>query len=166
MNKSTIIGLVVVLVIIIGGIVFAGKKNAPEVTASPTTSISASVSASVEPSVSPTASVSPLVSVGVVVPKTVTISYTEVGYNPANVTIKKGDTVKFVNNSAKDMWPASAKHPTHEIYPETGGCLGSKFDACARLKTGESYSFKFNLVGEWGYHDHISPNFFGKITVE
>ena len=152
---------------------FKGGDETATPTSTPTASVSTSAtpSASVSPSssVTPSVSVTPLVSakvsVGVTAPKTVTIIYTDKGYEPANVTIKKGDTVKYVNNSTKEMWPASAMHPTHNAYPEAGGCLGSKFDACARLAIGKSYSFTFNQVGAWGYHDHITPNFFGKITV-
>ena len=161
MNK-TILYVVVGLIVVVGAIMLIiGKSGNDEVT--PITSSSASPSVSV--STSPSTSVSPLVSVGISVPKTVVISYTDSGFSPANVTIKKGDTIKYVNNSSKEMWPASAMHPSHNAYPETGGCIGSKFDACARIKTGATYSFTFNQVGSWGYHDHISPNFFGKITV-
>ena len=57
-------------------------------------------------------------------------------------------------------------HPTHAIYPESGGCIGSKFDACKGLKEGESWSFTFNEKGTWNYHDHFDVSKFGKIIVE
>jgi plastocyanin len=95
----------------------------------------------------------------------VVITFTETGYSPSSVTIKKGGTVTFVNESEKDMWPASAMHPTHKVYPTTGGCIGSTFDACTRVKTSDAWSFSFDEVGEWKFHDHLSPSFFGSITV-
>ncbi len=94
------------------------------------------------------------------------INYTEAGYSPTSLIIQKGTTVKFVNQSSRAVWPASAKHPTHTIYPTTGGCLGSTFDACRGLTTGESWTFTFDIPGEWKYHDHLSPSFFGSIKVE
>lgn len=93
------------------------------------------------------------------------IFFTNEGYSPDTLTIKKGDQVIFVNQSDMDFWPASAIHPTHEVYPEGGGCLGSAFDACDALTPGTSWAFTFNEVGEWKFHDHLSPNFTGTIIV-
>lgn len=153
------------LVVIVGAIVLSKGKEETVATATPTASTS--VSSSVSPSVSSTTSplVSASVSVSVSVPKTVTITYTDAGFSPANITINKGDTVKFVNNSSSDMWPASAMHPTHLAYPEQSSCFAGKFDGCHVTK-GNSYSMKFNLVGAWGYHDHLNASKFGKITVQ
>lgn len=99
-------------------------------------------------------------------PKTVTITMNSQGFSPAEVAIKKGDVVLFKNTGTEAMWPASAVHPSHDVYPEKGGCLGSKFDACKGVKAGESWSFTFNSVGSWSYHDHLSPGLRGKIIVE
>lgn len=97
----------------------------------------------------------------------VIITYTDAGYSPASITINRGQTVRFVNQSSRDFWPASAMHPTHEVYPEDrpGQCLGSAFDACEAIPPGGQYSFTFNQEGEWGYHDHIDAQYFGRITV-
>lgn len=92
------------------------------------------------------------------VPKTYNISYTNSCYSPANVTIKKGDTVKFTNNSNKKMEPASNDHPSHELYPE--------FDANDGISPGGTYSFTFTNTGSWGYHDHLKPSCGGTITVQ
>ena len=64
------------------------------------------------------------------------------------------------------MWPASAMHPSHKEYPTTGGCLGSAFDACKGVKPGESWPFKFDIAGNWKYHDHLNPKNFGAIIVQ
>ena len=96
------------------------------------------------------------------------IAYTSDGFSPANVTIKKGETVRFINNdSRQETWPASAVHPTHAVYPQKSStdCLGSSFDACRGLKPGESWDFTFDVVGAWGFHDHLHPSKWGKITV-
>ena len=94
------------------------------------------------------------------------VTYTDAGYSPATLRIKKGDTVTFKNQSSQSMWTASAVHPTHRAYPTTGGCLGSTFDACAGIQPGDSWSFKFDISGTWKYHDHLNPDNTGTIIVE
>ncbi len=98
--------------------------------------------------------------------KGVAVTYTDNGFSPATVTINKGETVAFKNNSSRDFWPASAIHPSHAVYPEKGGCIGSKFDACKGISSGGSWSFTFNSAGTWKYHDHLKADFTGTITVQ
>lgn len=95
------------------------------------------------------------------------ITFTDAGYSPSSVTIKKGQTVRYVNNSNTGTWPASANHPSHTVYPQKSAtdCLGSSFDACHNLKPGESWEFTFTEVGTWGYHDHSNAKFRGTVVV-
>ena len=95
-----------------------------------------------------------------------TIEITSSGFNPKTLTITAGIEVTFVNKDSKPHWPASAVHPTHEVYPESGGCVSSKFDACRGLSQEESFSFVFNQKGTWRYHDHLNPSLRGTIIVE
>lgn len=94
------------------------------------------------------------------------VIYNEAGYSPESISIKNGETVIFKNNSSRSMWPASAMHPSHRVYPTTGGCLGSTFDACNGVQPGRDWSFKFDIVGAWKYHDHLHPADRGIIVVE
>jgi len=100
------------------------------------------------------------------------ITYTNQGFSPASINIKKGDTVVWKNESLKDMWPASAMHPTHTIYPGSGitKCNTAEqpaiFDACAPVSPGSSWSFKFLQLGSWKFHDHLSTTNFGTVNVE
>jgi len=94
------------------------------------------------------------------------ITYTDTGYSPSTLEIKAGETVTFKNESSQSMWPASAMHPNHRDYPTTGGCLGSTFDACQGVQPGENWSFKFDIAGNWKYHDHLIPKNFGAVTVK
>lgn len=94
------------------------------------------------------------------------VIYTDAGYSPSPLDINIGDTVVFKNNSSQSMWPASSMHPAHKDYPTTGGCLGSAFDACKGIQPGDSWSFKFDIAGDWKYHDHLSPKNFGAIIVQ
>ena len=97
----------------------------------------------------------------------VTITLTDDGYVPSEVTIDKGEAVRWVNESNGDMWPASAVHPTHSLYPEKSptDCLGSSFDACARIPKGGSWEFTFTDVGSWKFHDHMRPSKTGVVNV-
>lgn len=95
-----------------------------------------------------------------------TIRVTESGFEPAALTVKSGDRVTWVNDTVRSVWPASAMHPTHAVYPTTGGCIGSTFDACRGLAPGDSWAFVFGEVGTWKYHDHLRATVFGSVTVE
>ena len=78
-------------------------------------------------------------------------------FEPTDFTIQKGTKVIFKNEDEVERWPASNIHPTHGIYPE--------FDPKQPVKPGEEWSFVFNQVGRWKYHDHLLPLLRGEITV-
>lgn len=100
------------------------------------------------------------------------ITYSDKGYSPSLLTIKTGDTVIFKNQSAQNMWTASAMHPAHILYSGTSlsehcpDTTNTSFDACKGTLPGESWSFTFSKTGTWPYHDHLHPTLFGKIVVE
>ena len=99
------------------------------------------------------------------------IIYTDTGYSPNTLTIKNGETVVFKNQSSKTMWPASAMHPSHRVYGGTSleehcpDTTGVAFDACKGFLPSGIWSFKFDKVGEWKYHDHLNSGDFGTIVV-
>ena len=70
-----------------------------------------------------------------------------------------------MNDGERNHWPASNFHPTHTLYPEEGGCLGSTLDVCKGLKKGEEFSFKFEKEGVWSMHDHLYPGLVMTVTV-
>lgn len=86
------------------------------------------------------------------------ITYTDEGFSPVSVTVKQGETVTFENKSSNSFWPASNDHPSHLIYPE--------FDPKKKIPAGESYTFTFDKIGTWGYHNHIKASQKGTIIVE
>jgi plastocyanin len=99
-------------------------------------------------------------------PTIVTIRMDKEGFTPTDITINKGDVVEFINAMSLDcpesdarcsFWPASNLHPTHDEYPE--------FDPLKPLAPGESWSFKFNKVGKWDFHDHLKSRLRGTVTV-
>ena len=96
-------------------------------------------------------------STGAVGTPAVIIMRTDTGFVPSEVTIKKGDIVLWKNESSDYDWPASDLHPTHALYPE--------FDPLRPIAPGSDWSFKFDKVGVWKFHDHIRANKVGTVTV-
>lgn len=106
------------------------------------------------------------------IPQTHQVTITETGFVPKTFTIKQGDSVTWTNTRTGASWPASALHPSHDVYPGSGisKCGTDEerdiFDACEGLREGESYTFTFNEVGSWNYHDHLITSFSGRVVVE
>ncbi|MBI2484383.1 hypothetical protein HYV71_04330 [Candidatus Uhrbacteria bacterium] len=98
--------------------------------------------------------------------QTETIEMTNIGFVPQSMIIPAGTTVTFKNVGTNPIWPASAMHPTHAVYPSKGGCIGSTFDACIGVNPGDTWSFTFYENGSWKYHDHLNPGMTGQIIVE
>lgn len=104
-------------------------------------------------------------------PMEATVTYTAAAaFQPQTVTIKKGGTVTWVNRSGTDMWIGSAPHPDHDGYDGTtrsehcaADYAGSKpFDQCS---TGDTFSFTFDKVGSFNYHNHRDEENYGTIRV-
>ncbi len=102
-------------------------------------------------------------------PMSATVTFNGSGFSPANVTIAQGGTVNWVS-SAGNIWVASDPHPTHNGYDGTTQeqhCVPNytgpaPFDQCIESTT---FSFTFNKVGTWGYHDHLDTGARGTVTV-
>ncbi len=98
------------------------------------------------------------------------ITYKDGRYEPDIVHISAGRRVLWINES-DFFWPAANLHPTHKQYPGSNiiKCRAKDrvliFDACDNLGPKAGYSFIFNQIGEWKYHDHIDPRAVGTIVV-
>ena len=90
------------------------------------------------------------------------VTYTQAGFEPNELTIQKGDTVTFVSNSDAPLWVASDPHPEHTNYPEFD-VARSKGGQMPRV--GENFSFTFNRLGTWAYHNHTASSDTGNIGV-
>lgn len=86
------------------------------------------------------------------------IEYRNGTFNPSTIRVLVGTTVTFVNKGTKEVWPASGKHPTHDICPG--------FDSLKGLKQGESYSHMFDKAAECPFHNHLTPGERGSIEVK
>lgn len=102
------------------------------------------------------------------------ISYRYNGFYPNFLIVKKGTRVTFVNSTADYMravWIGSDLHPTHSNYPESSiDKCGTEegpliFDSCRNILPGSVWSFTFDEVGIWGYHNHLNAGHLGTIRV-
>lgn len=158
MNKTSI--LIIAFVIIVGGLVFFFNQREPSELPAEIPSAPVSELPSLPPPPSPPAGLPATAS------KQHVITHTNAGYTPATLMVNVGDTITFKNESSQETWPASALHPTHSLYPTTGGCLGSTFDACRGITPGGEWKFTFEVPGTWKYHNHLNPAFTGAVVVE
>jgi plastocyanin len=88
----------------------------------------------------------------------VVVSYTDSGYQPKEITVKKGTKVTFINESNAGMWTASGQHPTHQLLPG--------FDQLKSVNKNGTYVYAFEKVGTWKYHNHVSPDQTGIVIVK
>lgn len=86
------------------------------------------------------------------------IEYSNGVFNPSTLRVLPGTKVTFVNKGTKEVWPASGRHPAHDICPG--------FDAMKSLKSGETYSYVFEKPSECPFHNHIAPGEKGSIEVK
>lgn len=124
----------------IGGYVLRGSSDdsgEPIVSTTPT----ASVTPSPTPSATPVANLKP---------KTYSITFTALGVSPSLITIRPGDTIRFLNETSSEVWPASNPHPSHTECPG--------FDAKRGLRAGEVYTLSFPTATTCTYHSHLNPS--------
>lgn len=171
MKKTTYVILAVIILLIVGAVALYQKKANNTQPSNQTTTTQTGVDSS-EPAVQPTpqAAEQPAESGKQTAEKIIT--KTDAGFSPNSITIKKGETVTWKNQSAGAFWPASAMHPTHTVYGGTSlsehcpDTVKTAFDACQGLLVGSSWSFTFEKTGSWKYHDHLNPSHFGTVIVE
>lgn len=107
-------------------------------------------------------------------PAFATITLTDAGFTPASVTVSKGETVRFINQSSRGMWVGSDDHPTHTDYDGTstrehcadGTSTNGTFDQCASVATGEFWDYTFEKAGTFGFHNHVGASSKGEVVVK
>lgn len=154
MNKNIAIGIVVVVVLVVGGILWSmqSPKSAtnlplPTSQAVPTPETNP-VPTPVAPVTNPTSLPNPLP----IVPKAVThtITIQKFAFNLAGITIKKGDTVVWTNKDAMG----------HTVTGNNG------VPSSPTIPTNGTYSYTFNDAGTFVYHCAIHPAMTGNVIVE
>ncbi len=163
------LGWIIAIIAILGGAYWwwQGSSASPSIDTGASSAVPGTESAAVQGTPMPVVG-SVTEEMIVTAPMTATVTYTSNGFSPKEVTVKKGGTVMWKNTSGGKMWVASAQHPSHTVYAGTTreehcpDTARTAFDQCVG---GGDYSFTFDKVGTWGYHDHLKSSFFGKITV-
>lgn len=95
------------------------------------------------------------------------VTYTNRGFEPAETTLKKGETVRFTNNSSENLWVASTG-VGGRVYPadSQAECGQSALDSCRIIKHGEFWEFTFDVVGTWSYQNNVDVKMRGLIEVK
>lgn len=91
------------------------------------------------------------------------------GFTPDNISVKIGDTVKFINKSSGKMWVGSDVHPTHTDYDGTSlrdHCATGATPAFDQCASGAEYSFTFTKTGSFNYHNHARATMKGVVVVK
>jgi len=104
----------------------------------------------------------------------VLVTLTDSGFSPASVTVRAGDTVRFVNQSSRGMWVATDEHPTHTEYDGTstrehcadGRTTNDTFDQCQQALAGSFWEYTFEKRGTFGFHNHVGASSIGAVVVE
>lgn len=90
-------------------------------------------------------------------PRTAKVLITAKGFVPAALTVKKGDTVTWKNNDQSAHRVASNPHPEHTD-------LKGLFSGV--LNENDTYSFTYDKVGTFNYHDELNPATNGSVIVK
>ncbi len=99
------------------------------------------------------------------------VHYSENGFFPREITLKKGESVQWINDSGEDMWIGADLHPEHTEYDNTtlnmhcGAGVIPSFDECGSVQKGGKWSFVFDKAGMWKYHNHMHSEFSGRVMV-
>ncbi|CAN5614616.1 hypothetical protein BH23PAT1_BH23PAT1_4150 [soil metagenome] len=146
MNKTGIIALVVVILVVGAGVVWATNTGNNETdtnsTTVPGTTQNEQTPAPGDNEAEQSAN---------------TIIYTDSGFIPANLSLEAETELTIVNNSSRTLDFASDPHPQHTANTELN--IGT-------IPSGESRSTNLSNTGTWGYHNHLNPGQTGSITVQ
>ncbi len=90
----------------------------------------------------------------------VAVNYTGTGFVPPVITVKRGDSVVFVNASGKALRIA----PVEDAKDGNSGYLG--FLATKSIGRGETFGVSLTKPGIWGYKNLKDPNSVGIVIVK
>ncbi len=90
-------------------------------------------------------------------------SYTDRGFEPSLISIAKGQTIRFTNNSKDDLWIESLG----KVYPKSPkGCGESGLNSCEAIIPMDFWEFTLEHAGVWELHNKLVPSHALKISVE
>ncbi len=152
-NILIIIGVIILIALIVWGIAASNNNDADVTTEVETTATVSPSTTTATSAPSATATAAPTAEAA-----NLTVTYNGTSFSPSTLTIQKGQTVTFTNNSNGGMWVASDPHPVHTDF--------SAFDARKSYANGTSYTFTFDKAGTYHYHNHLNDDATGTIVVQ
>lgn len=94
------------------------------------------------------------------------VTYSNDGFVPAAMTVKKGETVRFLNSSSRALWIVSSGGTTGVYPPKPNSCGQSAFDSCIALPPHDFWEFTFYESGTWTYRNNVTATDTGTIVVQ
>lgn len=94
------------------------------------------------------------------------ISYTDNGFEPSSTTLKKGEAVRFTNNSNEALWVGEITRTNTKDNPNIATCGETDFNSCKAMKPGEFWEYSFYTAGEFSYMNNALPSHGGSVVVE
>lgn len=85
------------------------------------------------------------------------VLYTDLGFQPDELTVAANTRVVFINQSADRVWIKSDQ-PFYSLKPT--------FDQQDGIKGGEWFSIIFKETGTWKYQNYLNPEQKGQVVVE
>ncbi len=143
MNKS-VIAVLAVLVIILGGVGYAlsQRDSKPATTSNTTTTEDSDGQSSTTPAETQTPAAEAV--------NTNKVSIGDMAFAPSRITVKKGTTVTWTNND----------NTTHTVTSDDGSIMDS-----GSLAKGETYSVTFNETSTFDYHCEFHSDMTGQVEV-
>ena len=89
--------------------------------------------------------------------QTAVITYSDNGFNPAQITVKSGTTVTIKNTTSHTVQFDSDPHPAHTDNKDLNAGI---------VAAGKTDTFVAVNKGSFGYHNHLDDNETGTIIVE
>ena len=142
--KALIAGLIAIVIIGGGYLVFHKSPSKTPAANSSTSQPPSSNSATDQSSNPPAAS------------SAATITFDGSQFSPATLTVRSGSTVTIKNASSQDLQMDSNPHPIHTDDTDLNVGL---------VSAGQSKTFTATKTGSFGYHDHLDPGIMGQITI-
>lgn len=93
------------------------------------------------------------------------ISYTGAHFEPAELSIRAGDTIRITNNSLSSLW-ITPRGIDGSTYPPTTTCGISALDSCEEIPPQSFWQVTLSEPGEWGFSNVYDQTHAGTILIE
>ncbi|MCI0563075.1 MAG: hypothetical protein MN733_31745, partial [Nitrososphaera sp.] len=95
------------------------------------------------------------------------VAYTDTGFHPSTLSIHKGETIRWTNNSSHDMWIVDAENPTSVTCDTTLQTQSNQpFNTCKALKPGDFWEHTFASAGTIQYMNKMKASNTGVVTTQ